>query len=368
MDRITVSKKTQPELPWKLIYFLRGAVALAATLLVLALWLLSRVDRSEIRTQTIQQPVESRMLTAIIPSDDQAWFFKMVGPEKPVASQRRAFRQLIKSVRFDSQSGEPSWQLPAGWRQLPDDAPQNRGTIPRFATLQAPAAGTTLELSVTNLPYDSREGDGYLLANINRWRKQLQLRELGLNELASRTEMIEASGVTATLAEMAGKRPTNKQTSAPFARGSSLTGDSSTTSPSGTSVRQPTFSAPESWSAGGATSMSLASFQVQQDDREVRITVTPLPPSDLLANVNRWRSQISLEAVNRDQLDELVTKVKMGEVDGDYVALQAPEQTILGVIAVHDDLAWFIKLMGDTSLAQEERGRFEQFVRSFRFN
>ena len=180
-----------------------------------------------------------------------------------------------------------------------------------------------------------------------------------------RTEQIDVNGVAATLIEIAGATPEQSQLSPPMVGGGSVAGASSSSS---SSNEPPSFTAPEQWESGGSTSMSLASYQVDEDGETVRITVTPLPPSDLLANVNRWRSQIALDAIGREQLDDMVSKIELGEIEGDYVALEAPQQTILGVIAVHNDLAWFIKLMGDSSLAKREQGRFEDFVRSFRFN
>jgi len=109
------------------------------------------------------------MLAAIIPRGDEAWFFKLTGPDEPTNSQTDAFEQLIKSVRFsEGSTGEPQWSLPTGWTQKP-------GSAMRFATLEATVDGQTLECSVSKLPRTEQPWDDYLLANINRWRGQLQL-------------------------------------------------------------------------------------------------------------------------------------------------------------------------------------------------
>ena len=43
------------------------------------------------------------------------------------------------------------------------------------------------------------------------------------------------------------------------------------------------------------------------------------------------------------------------------------KQTILGVMTVRDKTAWFIKLHGDAAVAAAEKERFEEFVKSVRF-
>src|SRR5262245_22686129 len=80
-----------------------------------------RREDDTIRRYTIERnPPRDRMLGAIIPRAEQAWFFKMSGPAAAVETQAVAFRKLIESVRFGPESNaQPSWTLPEGWTSRP---------------------------------------------------------------------------------------------------------------------------------------------------------------------------------------------------------------------------------------------------------
>ena len=57
----------------------------------------------------------------------------------------------------------------------------------------------------------------------------------------------------------------------------------------------------------------------------------------------------------------------MGELAADYVQLSGPSEAILGVVVVHEQTMWFVKLQGDPALAAREKERFESFAKSLRF-
>ena len=53
---------------------------------------------------------------------------------------------------------------------------------------------------------------------------------------------------------------------------------------------------PEGWEELPAGQMAVASYAVRgQDGAKANISVSALPVSDELANVNRWRRQLALE-------------------------------------------------------------------------
>src|SRR5262245_45194496 len=56
-----------------------------------------------------------RMLAAIVPHGELAWFFKLSGPAEAVAKHGETFESLVKSVSFpESAEGKPTWKLPDG--------------------------------------------------------------------------------------------------------------------------------------------------------------------------------------------------------------------------------------------------------------
>lgn len=298
------------------------------------------------------------MLAAIVPSGDQDWFFKVMGPKDSVSVAAEAYRDLLKSISFSD--GKPQWSLPEGWREIP-------GSGMRFATLQFDAADETMEVSIMALP---RQSD---LANVNRWRGQLNLPPISEADMATKTEKIEFKDGTATLVDLVGTAAGGGMSGAPFAGakppiGHPPIGPQSGTS-SGSSVE---FKAPEEWSPaalevsrGGITLRHEAAFEVKSGDKLVEITVDRMPAGGgLLANINRWRGQIKLDPLTQEQLDKESEKVDIDGQPRDYVKLVGPTETILGVVAEQDGMAWYLKLKGDKELAEQERERFEEFVKS----
>ena len=60
-------------------------------------------------------------------------------------------------------------------------------------------------------------------------------------------------------------------------------------------------------------------------------------------------------------------KIEIDGAAGTYVQLIGAQDAILGVVAFSDGMAWFIKLQGDHDLAIAERTRYEEFLKSIRF-
>jgi hypothetical protein len=93
---------------------------------------------------------------------------------------------------------------------------------------------------------------------------------------------------------------------------------------------------------------------------------------DMTANVNRWRQQVQLGALNAADLEKEMRKLKVDGQDATYVEAIGPEtaksrETILGVIVEAEGKQWFLKLKGDAELAAREKPHFEKFVQSIRF-
>jgi hypothetical protein len=138
---------------------------------------------------------KSRILGGIFPAGAETWFFKMIGPDAVVASQRDAFKQFLQSVHpseaeaptapaprsansggNDTNAPTPpaveaamptplQYTLPAGWQEKPL-SPM------RLASFKAIGPnGKEADISVVSLPGIA----GGLLANVNRWRGQVQL-------------------------------------------------------------------------------------------------------------------------------------------------------------------------------------------------
>ena len=157
-------------------------------------------------------------------------FLKMTGPAKVLADEREHFLALAKSFRpaqpADAKAASPAvpseapakppagnaippeaangssskegskdgfaWTLPEGWRRAPDK--------PMRAATFFTGPGETLECYIAVFPGDT----GGLLANVNRWRGQLDLPPLADSDVA-KLESIPMLGRQAVLVEGEGK-------------------------------------------------------------------------------------------------------------------------------------------------------------------
>lgn len=320
-------------------------------------------------------PVPRRMLAAIVPRGDRAWFFRLVGPPDEVADQVDDFRALVKSLRFTGDDAPPTWTLPAGWREQP-------GSGMRYATIAIPAA-EPLDLSVTVLPRNEPDLDTYALSNVNRWRGQLGLPALSRDRLKDETESLDVDGQPLTLVDLTGMMTEGGgMARPPFAGGQGPPAGISPPAgppPPGASpprVSGPTsapagaprlsYDVPEGWKPSEAGGLRRAAFTIGDGAKTAEVTVIDLDPGagTLLANINRWRKQIDLPDASQQEVDREVKKIEVGPLAGDYVELVGPEKAILGVVLQEAGRTWFFKLMGDAELVRNEKDRFEAFVRS----
>ncbi len=307
-----------------------------------------------------------RMLGAIVLQGEQLWFWKLTGPVDAVAAQDAPFRKFIETIRFAS-SGAPAWDLPEGWTQQPASGL-------RFATLKL-AGEPPLEISVTVLPAGDVPKAEALLSNLNRWRGQLSLAPWKESDLEAETQTVKlAGGEEATVVALEGKTKPGGMMP-PFAGGAGMQPPFANrppvkeAPPSATATVKATPA--EHWTPGKVGGMRKAAYEYSKDGQRVEITVIDLAreAGDRLANVNRWRGQIGMEAVSADGLKETMRKIEVGSNTGDLVELigtsgEKGPQAILGVIVDVGDKTWFIKLQGDAPLAVGEKVAFEAFTKT----
>jgi hypothetical protein len=306
-----------------------------------------------------------RMLGAILAHGDQTWFFKLSGGVDRVAEKNEAFRAFVQSLRFGA-DGTPQWTLPAGWTH-------QAGSGMRFATVVVDAADPPLELTVIALPTAEGDAAEQVLANVNRWRGQLALAPIDKSALPQETETLALpSGETATLVNYVGTAKASGGMTPPFAGGGGLSRPFAAPKPTGgeSSAAAPfTAETPAGWSTGKTGGMRKAAFVVGANAKgePVEMTVIDLSSAagDRLANINRWRGQMGLDAVAAAELPEQMQKLEVGGQPGDYVELTGTKgESILGVIVDRGEQTWFFKLQGPSELVAGQKTNFETYVRS----
>jgi hypothetical protein len=123
------------------------------------------------------------------------------------------------------------------------------------------------------------------------------------------------------------------------------------------------WTAPASWSAKPAGSMRKGSYAVKGEGAEADMAITAFP-GDVggdLANLNRWRGQIGLPAVDQAEFDRSTRHLDRNGLHMtvvDIVGAGANAQRILGAMVPHQGATWFFKLSGPDALVARERAAF----------
>jgi hypothetical protein len=188
---------------------------------------------------------KSRILAAVLRREGTAWFFKMTGDDDLVAGEKAHFVEFLRSMNFTAgenataelppnhpvTGGLPSAHPPVG--NLPAAHPPI-GNVPGPAANSAPAeqnhpkwnvpgswkevsggqflvakfliAGTGDSHAAVNVSTSAGDGGG-LSGNINRWRGQLGLDQLGAREVEQLAKPFPVPDGKAKLVELSGSDP-----------------------------------------------------------------------------------------------------------------------------------------------------------------
>jgi hypothetical protein len=296
------------------------------------------------------------MLAAIVPTGERNWFFKLVGPIDAVADQEKNFDQFIRSLHFGG-AKQVAWDVPEGWKEQP-------GNESRFATFQVNSPAGAMELTVVPL---GREA-GSLIDNVNRWRRQLGLDAIAESSLGEVTRQVEVDGLQALIVDMVAATPAMPAGHPPVGQ-----------APRFQSTERPSlrYTVPDGWKElpvqGG---FRVASFEIVAGGQRADVSVSPLSGTagGLLANINRWRDQIGLPAIDEAQLRQQLRSIEVAGVAARYIELVGPDsagssrQAILGAILERGEQTWFFKMTGPADLIGQQTAAFESFVRSVQFN
>jgi hypothetical protein len=348
-------------------------------------------SRDEIQSYTVPKEVQSptdRMMAAILPAGDQAWFFKVVGPLTEVEKRAEEVNKFFGSVRL-AENGRPTWELPAA------DWTQEEGSGMRAATIRIPSDGEPLELSVIGLPWRGTPGEQ--LSNINRWRGQMKLPDVRQEQLAEFTRELKAGEATMTVVDLRGEFDAGPAMTPPFA---GAVGDASRAGPDsardlpaghppidGTAAANvagdaPKFEVPETWQPLPAGGMRKAAFQIGGEARGATVTVIDFPAdagpmiADPLQNINRWRREVGMAEIDQPQLKETVEAIQVDGHPASYVKLvpdatkveesQADRATLAALVNSGDRI-WFFKMNGNREIVAAQEDEFKSFLKSVRF-
>lgn len=130
------------------------------------------------------------------------------------------------------------------------------------------------------------------------------------------------------------------------------------------------WTAPTHWSAKPTGAMRKGSYAITGPEGEADLSITAFPgdTGGLLANINRWRGQISLPPHSTAQLESELQQLESGPLHFEIVDIAgtangAPVR-IIGAVLARPDETWFFKFMGPDALVAKEKAAFMVFIQS----
>lgn len=313
-----------------------------------------------------------RMLTAMLPINDQVYFFKLVGKKPVVDRHRQDFEKFVASVAQADASKQPlTWKLPEGWSE-------KGASEMRLNTIVVPEVAGDVEIAISSLPLNDT-WEEFVAANVNRWLNQMSQSSLPRQTILNLARNVKTEAGVATVVELAGvmqetMSTTNPHAGAATSRLAAQTPQPPAIDPPGSARGMISYDAPESWQEGPAAPMREATFFVGEGDNRAEFSLSGWPAADgtqmadVMANVQRWAGQVGVP-VDED-LSGLVEEIDIGGGRGSYVKLVGPDsgQAMLAAMVVNGNKVWFFKLAGLTEVVAGETENFRKFVKSVEFN
>ena len=308
------------------------------------------------------------------------------------------------------------WLVPAGWKEQPAEKM-------RVASFHIHGENNR-EAEVAVIPFPGMGGTD--LQFVNLWRQQLKLAPLTQSDLAGQMEEIavgeytgklfdltaaEASGasgqperiVVAVVAQegitwffkMAGdaqlvarEKPAFTQFLKSFslpeaakiaqAMAASQRSQMSRAEPPSEPAeppKLPEWEVPPSWKPQPPPNDTvLASFALTDaEGGKANLTITVLGgvSGGLLDNVNRWRGQIGLQAVEEAELTKLAKPLDEKEGSATLVDMTGERSgqkvRLIGAVVPKGKRTWYYKIMGSERVAEQEKAAFLKFIQTARY-
>lgn len=291
------------------------------------------------------------------------------------------------------------WTTPMGWTEAP------LGSM-RVASFRIASGDLRAEVSVIPL-LGTGGGD---LENVNRWRGEVGLSPITEAELKQQAQTVLVHGQAASVFDMEGKTADgtmgrvvaaiqHRDGTAWFFK---LAGDSELVAkqkesfiaflesfqflkgddtPSQPVARprasgEPQWDVPSGWKEGPAGQFLTAKFIIQGEGNaraEVNVSTSAGDGGGLAANVNRWRQQIGLDPLSPDEIVQSAKTIEVTKGIASVVEMRGTDQrtgnaaSVVGVIVMQENRAWFYKLAGDEKVVASQREAFLKFAQGVRY-
>ena len=132
-----------------------------------------------------------------------------------------------------------------------------------------------------------------------------------------------------------------------------------------------TWTAPSTWQTKPLGAMRKGSFIVTGEagvTADLSITAFPGAVGGELANINRWRGQLSLPPIAENELGASVTRLSQNGLTFSFVDLVGTDpvspQHMLGAMVPYEGAMWFFKLSGPDALVAATKPAFLEFLKT----
>lgn len=147
--------------------------------------------------------------------------------------------------------------------------------------------------------------------------------------------------------------------------------------PAASGSPQAKWQVPDAWKAQPAPQMVHSKWTVTGDagaSADVTVSVFPGETGGLVANLNRWRSQVGLPPSSEGELNALQNnfevlggKATLVDFLGSHPENGGPWRIVAAVVR-KDGSSWFYKLLGHPSAVESHREAFVKFVQTAQYS
>ena len=141
--------------------------------------------------------------------------------------------------------------------------------------------------------------------------------------------------------------------------------------PPAASSKDVEWKAPAGWIEQAPSSIRLGSFLIKgEKGAQADMSVVPLfgDAGGDLANINRWRGQISLEPIADGQLSHESQTITPAGRSMLYVNFSNQGKRLMAAIYHRSGRTWFFKMTGDDSVVSGAHTVFIKFLESLKFH
>ena len=126
------------------------------------------------------------------------------------------------------------------------------------------------------------------------------------------------------------------------------------------------YKVPAGWKELPLSGIRKVNLMVEGETGQAELTVLAFPGDvgGQLANINRWRGQIGLEAVEAETLSSFSNSYSISGHSGLYVRLEGASKSIIGALLPFHGYTWFFKFIGDSETVLANESSMIQFIDS----